>query len=53
MSKTNERELIETGHELQDHELDMVTGGSFGSIIGHIATVAALGAIDWACPEAN
>ena len=53
MSKTNERDLTETGHELLDHELDMVTGGTFGSVIGHIATVAALGAIDWACPEAN
>jgi hypothetical protein len=55
MSKTNER--AETSHELLDHELDMVTGGSISSIIGHIVatigTVAAPVAIDWMCPEAN
>jgi hypothetical protein len=57
VSKTIERELTEAGHESLDHELDTVTGGSIGSLIGHIAatigTVAAPVAIDWMCPEAN
>ena len=35
MSKTNERAETEC-KELLDHELDTVTGGSIGSIIGHI-----------------
>jgi hypothetical protein len=52
MSKTNER--AETSHELLDHELDMVTGGSIiGHIVATIGTVAAPVAIDWMCPEAN
>jgi hypothetical protein len=57
MSKTIGRELTETGHELLDHELDTVTGGSFSSVIGHIlsniATVAAPMAIEAVCPEAH
>ena len=41
MSKTVERELTETGcHELLDHELDMVTGGSIFDAINEIINPA-------------